>query len=613
MAAMNVCLISREYPPFFGGGIGTYTVQWARTLVAGGHRAIVVTVSGDGKERREQAGGVTVVRLPFIKDGEWSGPHQLISTPETRAAFAAFAPVSVFAMQVEAAMPRLVREFSIDIIEAPDTGALAWFGLNSRRTGGAWKDLPPVVTVVHSPTEWISEQNRTPLRGRADLELVQMERDSVRWSEGLVCPSAYLADWGARHWGLARESIQTVPYPLGDLEGVAKASRERAARRDGTDSFIMLYAGRLEPRKGIDTLIEGFALATKKLRGLHLDLAGEDMPDPAGPGQFGQNSLKARVPEELREQVRLLGRQTPEQLGSLREKCDAVVIPSAADNFPFSCVEAMAEGRVVIASAGGGTGEMIRSGVDGVLFEAGNAESCATSILRAAAMTGEERMALSRSAAARILALCGNEAVVSKRVAHFECVMKRRKPREERSLEVAVVNASAGSESAVGRLEDAVRRGNDVDFAHGWVRTPDGETHVWGTPDVLTLGLGSRVIGPMVITQEAALHPSVVQLLRRESGGLRTDSTWTLAVALALAGLNGAVVPGAVFEVADSQRHPVDQPGVKKLTETQAARERLERELRTIHESRGWWFLQRVYAVLHVLRGRGRRGRDYYQ
>src|SRR5689334_20876306 len=118
---MNIALISREYPPFFGGGIGAYTERFARALADGGHRPVVVTVSKSGREERETGRGVTVVRLPFIDGDDWSGPHPAIATPEAVAAFGAFNPVSVFAMQVGAAMPGLVREFAIDAIEAPDT------------------------------------------------------------------------------------------------------------------------------------------------------------------------------------------------------------------------------------------------------------------------------------------------------------------------------------------------------------------------------------------------------------------------------------------------------------------------------------------------------------
>src|SRR4051812_46751988 len=110
---MNVCLISREYPPFFGGGIGAYTERFARALAGAGHRAVVVTVSGSGREERESEAGVTVVRLPFLAGNEWSGPHPAIATPEHVAAYYAFHPVSVFAMEVARAVPGLARELAI--------------------------------------------------------------------------------------------------------------------------------------------------------------------------------------------------------------------------------------------------------------------------------------------------------------------------------------------------------------------------------------------------------------------------------------------------------------------------------------------------------------------
>ncbi|MEX2217651.1 MAG: glycosyltransferase, partial [Phycisphaerales bacterium] len=184
---MNIALISREYPPFFGGGIGAYTHRFAHALAGAGHRPFVITVSEDGEQSIEEGGGVTVVRLPFIHANDWSAPHPRIATPETLAAFHAFHPVSVFAMQVARDMPALVRRHAIDIIEAPDTGALAWFLLNAARTGAPEAaDLPPVVTVLHSPTDWIARWNRAPLRGRQDHELAGMERDQARWSGAVL-------------------------------------------------------------------------------------------------------------------------------------------------------------------------------------------------------------------------------------------------------------------------------------------------------------------------------------------------------------------------------------------------------------------------------------------
>ena len=69
-------------------------------------------------------------------------------------------------------MPGLVREFAIDAIEAPDTGALGWFLLNARRTtADGSRDLPPVTTVIHSPSagnnRWLSTLLTLPNRSWA--------------------------------------------------------------------------------------------------------------------------------------------------------------------------------------------------------------------------------------------------------------------------------------------------------------------------------------------------------------------------------------------------------------------------------------------------------------
>lgn len=619
---MNVCLISREYPPFFGGGIGTYAVHWAKALAGAGHQVVVVTISDDGAERQEEKDGVNVVRLPFIRGEDWSGPHPSIATPEAVAAFRAFSPVSVFAMQVAAAMPRLMRAFSFDIIEAPDTGALAWFGLNSRRTAGVWRDLPPVVTMIHSPTEWIAEQNRAPLKGRAERDLAAMERESAEWSDGLVCPSAYLADWCSQRWGIARESIAVVPYALGGLESIARTSIcERLIKREPAGRFSLLYAGRLEPRKGVDRLLAGFARAADELPGLTLDLVGEDMPDPDGAGLFGQNSLVAHVPERLRNRVRLLGRKTPEEVAALRGAADAVVIPSAADNFPFACLEAMAEARLVIASSGGGIGEMIGDGEGGVPFAPGDAGSLASAIKETAGRTAQDLTRRARGAAGRAIVLCGNRAVVPQRIEHFERVLKQERVRGTYSGPISTVNPALEAKDGLQRLEDAVRDGDGIDFVHGWARGPDGTVHAHATPSLTGLSLASRVIGPVVMKSEAAGHPSIAALLRESSadrnghpgGVMRAESTWVVAVALCAAGFRGAVVPDAVFDAPLSEHHPADLPTYRQMAEIDRARVEVEFKLRKIHNSRGWKVLQRVYGVLHVLRGRGLHRATYHE
>ncbi len=49
---MRICLISREFAPFFGAGIGTYAASWARALAAAGHEVHVVSRDHPGLRER---------------------------------------------------------------------------------------------------------------------------------------------------------------------------------------------------------------------------------------------------------------------------------------------------------------------------------------------------------------------------------------------------------------------------------------------------------------------------------------------------------------------------------------------------------------------------------
>ncbi len=527
---MNICLISREYPPFFGGGIGAYTVRWSRSLAAAGHRVVVITVSDDGRPGRDRDGDVVIVRLPFIRGsgqtGDWSGPHPLISTPSSRAAFAAFSPVAVFSMQIAAALPSLTREFAIDIVEAPDTGALAWFPLNERLTSPAHS--PAFVTCMHSPTEWIAHWNRAPLSGRQDTELIWMERDSASWSDAIVAPSTAMAAWAAEHWGLTE--VATIPYPLGELEPVARAAATSPAAPTGSRSVV--FIGRLEPRKGVRVLLEGFALAVSRGADLTLDLAGEDMPDRAGP--HGAR-LIAALPEPVRARVRALGRLQAPALDALRAGALAVAIPSPMDNFPNTCMEAMAQGKLIIAANAGGMAQMIRADTDGLLFEPETAASCAAALARAAAMSPQVITSTGRSAASRILDLCGNDAIVRRRIQHYQQTLTRPRAAPRSSAEYTVLGASRASRA---RAEHLARAAADAgaDFAHGWTMTPDGKVRAFSTPRAQTLGLSSGPLGPLAVRRDlAASIPWGI-------------STRDAALRLVSEGARGIVVPGVLTE-----------------------------------------------------------------
>jgi hypothetical protein len=96
-------------------------------------------------------------------------------------------------------------------------------------------------------------------------------------------------------------------------------------------------------------------------------------------------------------------------------------------------------------------------------------------------------------------------------------------------------------------------------------------------------------------------------LIAPSPDGYRTHSTRDCLVALSAAIPDGgAVITEVLSQVAGAPERPPaapDQPRAVPSADAAVFR----RELDTIHASRGWWLLQRVYRVLHVLKGRGLR------
>lgn len=623
---MNICLVSREFPPFVGGGIGSYTRRFASDLAADGHGVLVITVSGDGEVHDDTVGGVRVRRIPFIRGDDWSKPDPAVDSAMVRAAFRDLCPAAALSMLVCEELGRVAESFRPDVIEFPDTGALGWFTLNARRNGLI--ETAPIVVCVHSPSEWVDLHNRSAGTDRESRVLRLMEGDCLRWADGLVCPSASLAGWVERRQGLASGSIEPIPLVLGELA-------EEASEWDGSSRRV-LFVGRQEPRKGIDLLLAAFNEAIVRGAELELDVVGADTIDSRTGQAFGRTALERLVGSEARERIRFHDRLAPEDVGALRREAVVCAVASPEDNFPYTCVEAMASGRPVLANRAGGMAEMVRDGVDGWLVSP-TVSDWADALVGIAKTAPASLREMGMAARERIRDVCGRERVLARRLAHFRLAAGRRTT--SGAHEVAMVNPRASEPAALRSLAKAAAHGGGV--AIGWRRTPGEAWRIIASPTACAewLCVVDAYDGAMAVETsalEAAIERGDARVVRVEGAAIDGYAVYVcedvagMLLGLLHAGVEARVVPEAIVDgsggvrglgldprlgeedarrvgeallLLEVQRRTPPTPPAPPPPPPAARNERAERaedELRRIRASRGYALARRLAALARL-------------
>ena len=141
-------------------------------------------------------------------------------------------------------------------------------------------------------------------------------------------------------------------------------------------SWRLLYVGRLDPRKGVDTAVAALADLPEEAR---LEIVG-------GWDEREERRLRNGA-EELGVAGRVIfaGHRGRDHLLAAYARADAVVFPVVWDE-PWGLVplEAMARGRPVVATGRGGSGEYLSDGANCLLFPAEDPAALASALRRLA-------------------------------------------------------------------------------------------------------------------------------------------------------------------------------------------------------------------------------------
>jgi glycosyltransferase involved in cell wall biosynthesis len=369
---LHIALISEEYPPLTGwGGIGTYTYNLARGLAAAGHRVEVVAGAAQAAAVHSE-GGLTLHRIGFAAPASPAkrGVYRIFQVatrrlPELRRRLE-------FAHAAAGLLRRIHREDPLQICETAEYGGNGYF---LARAG-----LLPMVVKIHTPTLFNYRLNELPV-SREVRWCDRFERRQTRLASLRTAPSRKMANLAVPWLGDGRP-IEVLPNPI-DTEEFQPGGTAADAGCD-----YLFYTGRLERRKGVHLLLQAFREVHRRHPALRLVLAGHDTPTFRRDGQtlpFREYARSTGLLEGMGEAVMFLGRVDRSELPPWYQGSLACVFPSEGfENFPYSCLEAMACGKAAVVTDAGGMAEMAEDGVSGFCVRAGEAAPLAEALDRLA-------------------------------------------------------------------------------------------------------------------------------------------------------------------------------------------------------------------------------------
>lgn len=354
VAGLRVVLVSSGYTPNLTGGISRFIADVAPELARRGHEVRVFT----------RCESVPTVDL---EDGVWV--HRLELAPTPGVAADAPAHIDGFATAVLAEMTRLETWWNADVVYG-SLWDVETLGLSRERP-----DLP-IVPMLATPVAEVAEHegwtDADHPAHEASRQIIALEREVL---ENAACIHA-----------ISDAIVDTFERLYPDAIDEERLQVAHIGRSDDGDSIpsqpagplTVLFIGRLEARKGIDTFLDAAAELLPRHRELRIVVAGDDRrPGPSGetyPAWWRQQRVRGA------ERLRFLGMVDDEELTDLIRDSTVVVMPSRYESFGLVVVEAMMHGRAVVASDVGGISELVVPGETGILTPVGDGEKLAGAI-----------------------------------------------------------------------------------------------------------------------------------------------------------------------------------------------------------------------------------------
>jgi len=353
---LHICIVSAEYPPHPVNGIGRVMHQLATGLRLAGHIVRVIA-----EQPRED-----LLEVDRDDDGVWV--HRVPRAPGPPPSESSDIPHQWgFAEAVRREVDRIHDMHPLDVVHSANWNSE---GLEVMTRGTA----PTSLVLVTSLTTLIDTDARfRDASEQSHKQLLEREAAAYGAADVIVASTDAIRDDLSRRFPTLDErgdEVRVIPF------GVPSAPAANADTPGPDDATACLFVGRLEPRKGIDVILDAIALIEDERDDVRFTIVGDDSQ------QIGERTAReAFEAEHPTSRTRFLGRLDDEALFAEYVAADVVVMPSRYESYGLPILEAARVGVPAVASGVGGLKHLVVDGETGLLVPPDDPRALADALL----------------------------------------------------------------------------------------------------------------------------------------------------------------------------------------------------------------------------------------
>ncbi|MDP2645939.1 MAG: glycosyltransferase family 4 protein [Desulfobacterales bacterium] len=372
---MRIAFITPEYvtESNFDGGLANYLRRVCVSLKELGHQPMVI-VGSDREETKEQEG----VQI-FCVDvrSRLLGWFDLLS----RGCLAQPAHWIYQSWKMNQKLRQIHNRQKIDIAQFASYKATALFRS---------KSIPAIIRI--SSLQFLSDHAYGIRKNLKRAMLHWLELKSLRTVDRLIGPGRNIALAVEQAVGKHVTIIESPYVPNPEIPDSQPYKDQLEGKR------YLLFFGAIGLLKGVKTIAAIIGTLLARNRDLFFVFVGKDF------GYMGKPMMDYvwRLAGPNRDRVLYLSPMRQQQLEPIIKQAEAVVLPSRIDNFPNTCIEAMAYGKIVIGTKNTSFEQLIEDGRSGFLFEIDNEKALLAMIEKTLNLTDDEKKRIGTRAKERI-------------------------------------------------------------------------------------------------------------------------------------------------------------------------------------------------------------------